>query len=115
MEIDGYIIQRDETFPYGEQYFVTKNRSRVGFIRMNCGVLRVSASYPPASLLLCESMDDSTFDSFNSCRDRRAAMRKAVKSLEAFYRDAPSPFYSVAKVFPDFVVETKLEQGTLPF
>lgn len=114
MEIDGYTIEQDEGCSLGEQFFVTRNGHRVGFIRMDCGLFRVSASYPPKSFLLHESADNA-FDGFASCGGRRAAMRKAVKALKAYYNDSSPPLASIAKVFPDFSADSSGEQGALPF
>lgn len=112
MNVDGYRIEEDKSFSIGEQYFIYKNNSRVGWVRMRLGLLRVAATYPPASLLYCEPFGETLEDYFLSAKDFRKAMRIAIRALENFYNDHPDTKKNILAILGP-VEEVPLSQAPL--
>lgn len=102
MEIDGYRIEKDESFTLGEQYFVYKStdkgRDLVGWILMSFGILRVAPNYPPHHFIFHRSFGETAEDHFLSLKDYREAMRVAIRALEDFYGDHPDPKKNILAV-----------------
>ena len=96
MDIDEYHIEQDFSFPAGEQYFFYKGSELVGWMRLSLGLIRVAATYPPSSLLLCAPASMGSFDSFKTGKERRDAFIMAISVLNPSSRAAvPSPVLSV--------------------
>lgn len=117
MEFDGYKAKRDQDFPCGEQYWVYKNQQLMGWIRFSLGILRVAHCATKTSLaspfLFHECYGDDCVDEFSTAKERRAALRKAIKLLERHYGDNPDALRIVAKIFPGAVVDQSQEQLTI--
>lgn len=117
MQIDGYIIERDEESSFGEQYWVYKNQQLKGWVRFSLGILRVAHCVTKTSLaspfLFHECYGDDVTDKFPTAKRRRAALRKAITLLEKYYKDSPDSLLIIAKAFPGTVVDQSQEQLTI--
>lgn len=111
MEIDGYKIERDEDFVYGEQYWVYKDGKLKGWICFFLGILRITFTEDKETLgspfLFHECYGEDPVDEFSTSKERRAAFRKAISLLEKHYGDKPNALRTIAAVFPGAVVETQ--------
>lgn len=109
MEIDGYKAVRDTEFSYGEQYYFYKNGEKVGWMLFMLGILRVSTDIS-TNFLFHELYGDDCINEFQSGRERRKALRFAVKLLKEHYGEKNNSLKTIATIFPGAVVETQTEQ-----
>ena len=117
MEIDGYVAERDESFEAGEQYWVYKDGKLKGWICFFCGILRITFTEDKETLgspfLFHELYGEDCVDEFSTNKERRKALRLAVKLLEEHYGDKPDTLRAIATIFPGVVVEPRAEQVSL--
>lgn len=104
MEIDGYEARRNEDFIYGEDYDFYKDGEKVGWMRFHSGILRVSTDIS-VHFLYHELYGDEILDEFATSKDRRKAIRFAVKLLKEHYGEKASTMKTIATIFPGAVVE----------
>ncbi len=112
MEIDGYEAVRDIEFPYGEQYYFYKDGEKVGWMLFMMGILRVSTDIS-VNFLFHELYGDDCVNEFQSGRERRKALRFAVKLLKEHYGEKKDSLKTVTAIFPGAVVEAQAEQMTI--
>ena len=114
MDIDGYIIERDQDFLGGEQYWVYKDAKLKGWVRFSLGILRVthcnSKDSLPSPFLFHECYGDDCVDKFFTGKERRTALAKAVSLLQRYYGDHVDPFTTITSIFPGAVVDQSQEQ-----
>lgn len=117
MDIDGYILERDQDYPGGEQYWVYKNQQLKGWIRFSIGILRVaycdSKSPLSSPFLFHECYGDDCVDEFSTGKERRTALAKAVSLLQKHYGDRVDPLATITAIFPGAVVDHGQEQLTM--
>lgn len=109
MDIDGYTIERDEEFSYGEQYWVYKDGKLKGWICFFLGILRITFCSDKdeklgSPFLFHERYGDEVVDEFSTSKERRKAFRLAVKLLEEHYGEKAPIMKTIATIFPGAVV-----------
>ena len=113
MEIDGYEARRNEDFIYGEDYDFYKDGEKVGWMRYHSGILRVSTDIS-VPFLYHELYGDEVLDEFATSKDRRKALRFAVKLLREHYGDKTNSLKTIATIFPGAMVTSQeAEQITM--
>lgn len=103
MEDSGYTFERDPDFSFGEQYWVYKDNTLKGWMRFHSGILRVTHvsskdAALPSPFLVHDLFGPDAADFFHSGRERREAIRIAVKALSDYYQDSPSPLKQVLAI-----------------
>lgn len=96
MDIDGYTAKRDDDFSYGEQYWVYRDDSLVGWIRYHCGILAAThvadkEGMLPSPFLIHELYGPGPDDFFPSGVLRRTALRRCLETIAKHYGSAQDP------------------------
>ena len=117
MDIDGYILERDEDYSGGERYWVYKDNQLKGWVCFFLGILRVTYCNTKDSLgspfLFHECYGENCVDEFSTGKERRAALSKAVSLLQEHYGDHTDPLRTITAIFPGAVVDQSQEQLTM--